>query len=90
MRVAGTGLAALPFAGLIPVQTVNSAEMPPVSPDDPSAKALEYVEVTVIADKKCNNCNFWQGGDADRGGCPLFPGKSVSAEGWCKAWIKKG
>jgi hypothetical protein len=26
---------------------------------------------------------------ADAGPCPLFPGKQVSAKGWCSAWAKK-
>ena len=89
MRVAGTGLVALPFAGLIPVQVVNAAGMPPVTADDPIAKALAYVDASTTDGQQCNNCNFWQGGDADRGGCQLFPDKSVAAKGWCKSWTKK-
>jgi len=90
LTVAGAGAAALPLAGLIRVQTVSAAEMPKLSLDDPTAKALGYVHETANADQKCNNCNFWQGGDAEWGGCTLFPGKGVSANGWCKSWIKKG
>ena len=90
MRVAGAGLAALPFAGLIPVQTVSGADLAPLMVDDPTAKALAYVEASATDGQLCNNCNFWQGGDAERGGCPLFPGKSVVAKGWCKSWVKKG
>ena len=89
MRVAGAGAVALPLAGLIRVQTVGAADMPMLSLDDPSAKALGYVEASTVDGQFCNNCNFWQGGDADHGGCPLFPGKAVTAKGWCKSWVKK-
>ena len=90
LTVAGAGVFALPLAGLIRVQTVGAAEMPKLALDDPSAKALGYVHESTTADQNCKNCNFWQDGDAEWGGCPLFPGKAVSAKGWCKSWIKKG
>jgi hypothetical protein len=89
LRVAGAGAVALPLAGLIRVETVNGAEMPMLSLDDPTAKALGYVEMSATDGQHCSNCNFWQGGTAASGGCPLFPGKAVAAKGWCKSWIKK-
>ena len=89
LTIAGAGVAALPLAGLVRVQTVGAGEMPKLSPDDPTAKALGYIHASTMADQKCNNCNFWQGGDAQWGGCTLFPGKDVNAQGWCKSWIKK-
>lgn len=83
--------AALPVAGLIPVQAVSAADMPKVSPDDPTtAKALNYVEQSAKDGQTCNNCVLWQGADAEWGGCSIFPGKSVSAKGWCQSWVKRG
>ena len=89
-QMPSSGVPQYQLAGLIPVHTVHGAEMPPVMGDDPSAKALAYVEASTKDGQTCDNCNFWQGGDAERGGCPLFPGKSVVAKGWCKSWVKKG
>ena len=33
----------------------------------------------------------WRVGKAGavEGPCPLFPGKSVAANGWCASWVKK-
>jgi High potential iron-sulfur protein len=57
---------------------------------DPQAKALQYVAVSKIAGKQCNNCALYQGKpDSAAGGCSLFAGKQVSAKGHCSAWAKK-
>ena len=90
MRTAGAGAMAVSLAGLVRIPAASAQDMPKLSLDDPSAKALGYVEKSTTDGQLCNNCNFWQGGDAAWGGCPLFPGKSVAAEGWCKSWVKKG
>lgn len=87
LRRAGGGIAVMTVAGSIPLTTARAQEM--LSPDDPTAKALGYVEVTAVEGQRCDNCNFWQGGDAAAGGCPIFPGKNVTEAGWCKSWIKK-
>lgn len=81
------GLAAIPVIAAFGYHSSASAEM--LSPDDPTAKALAYTEKSTEADKHCGNCNFYQGGTAASGPCPLFPGKDVSAAGYCKSWIKK-
>jgi hypothetical protein len=64
---------------------------------DPAAAALGYVEDAAraeavkspgfIAGSNCENCLQLQGraGDAYRP-CSLFPGKLVSAAGWCSSW----
>ena len=74
--------------------------LPPLSPADPTAKALGYVDDGSMVDatanpthkpeQKCATCAQFQGkpGDA-RGGCNIFAGKSVSSGGWCKVWAKK-
>ena len=74
--------------------------LPHVLATDPLAVALSFHESakTVEAAKfpmykpeqKCSNCLQLKGteGEAWRP-CNLFPGKLVSAEGWCKVYIKK-
>lgn len=73
-----------------------------LSPEDPQAQALGYVhdagtvdpakwpKIETPAGQKCSNCALWQGGDAEWGGCGIFPGKQVAAAGWCNAWVPKG
>jgi hypothetical protein len=61
--------------------------------------ALGYVAVAAKADKArfskyadgqlCSNCSLYQGGAAEQGGCPLYPGKQVLAKAWCSAYNKK-
>ena len=67
----------------------SAADLPAVSVDDPQAKALQYTEQTPDPNKRCDNCQLWQGGDAERGGCAIFAGKSVTSAGWCSAWVQK-
>ncbi|MCW2311341.1 high-potential iron-sulfur protein [Rhodoferax antarcticus] len=72
---------------------------PMVAETDATAKSLGYVADTTQADSKkypkhtkdqmCSNCALYQGKTAPQGGCPLFPGKDVSAKGWCSAYAKK-
>lgn len=66
---------------------------------DAQALALGYVAVAAKADKAkfskyadgqlCSNCALYQGGTAEQGGCPLFPGKQVLAKAWCSGYAKK-
>jgi hypothetical protein len=81
------GLAAIPVIAAFGYHASASAAM--VSPDDPTAKALQYTEHSTEADKHCGNCNLYQGGTAASGPCPIFPGKEVAATGWCKSWVAK-
>lgn len=81
------GLAAIPVIAAVGYQGRASAEM--VSPDDPTAKALEYTEQSTHEGQTCSNCNLYQGGTAASGPCPIFPGKEVAATGWCKSWVAK-
>jgi hypothetical protein len=60
-----------------------------VGPNDPTAIALKYVAQSADPAKHCSNCALWQGGDAEAGGCPIFPGKLVAAAGWCTSWVPK-
>jgi hypothetical protein len=57
---------------------------------DPQAKALQYVAVSKVAGKFCDNCALYQGKPGSAaGGCSLFAGKQVAAKGHCTAWAKK-
>lgn len=99
IKIAVVGSATAPLAAGLLGQPAW-ANLPPLSPDDPTAKALGYVEDTATVDKakypnhtteqKCNNCNLVQAIQADgRHPCAIFPGKSVSDIGWCATWVKK-
>lgn len=76
------------------------AEMPKLKVDDPQAKALAYVEDATSVDSAkqpryqagqlCSNCALFQNSDgADWAGCSIFPGKLVSAAGWCSVYAPK-
>ena len=90
---------AIPVASLY-TRKANAAG-PALSEQDPQAKALGYVvdankvdvksNATYKAGQTCANCLQLTGnaGEAQRP-CNLFPGKTVAAAGWCKAWVKKG
>jgi hypothetical protein len=69
--------------------------LPHLTEDDPAAQTLAYVEDAAragkipgfVAGSRCDNCLQLQGGAGDPfRPCPLFPGKLVSAAGWCKSW----
>jgi High potential iron-sulfur protein len=94
---------ALAGIAAVPVMSLKSAyaqSLPQVSADDPQAKALGYLADATKVDAKvrttyktgqdCASCLQLQGkaGDAYRP-CNLFPGKVVSAKGWCMAWVQK-
>lgn len=90
LQKAGAGTVLVTMGGLVAHRDSSAAEhLPKLDPGDPTAKALEYTHDSPKSDQFCNNCNFWQGGDKDWGGCAIFPGKEVSAKGWCKSWIKQ-
>ncbi|HET6433479.1 high-potential iron-sulfur protein [Dyella sp.] len=85
---AGTAAAAV-VVGTLP-RLARAADLPHVSESDPTAKALGYVEnASETKDPKhkagdnCANCQFYSGGPTGFGPCQLFPGKAVSAKGWC-------
>ena len=71
-----------------------------LSPSDPLAKSLGYVENAASVDKAkfptykdgqaCDKCRFDTGaaGAAD-GPCQIFAGKAVSAKGWCSSFVQK-
>lgn len=95
LRVALAGTTFVPV-----VSTTSEAADARLTVDDPKAKSLGYVEDAKQADAKhfanyragqaCANCaliqqryGFWRP-------CQLFPGKLISAKGWCSGWMAKG
>jgi hypothetical protein len=84
----------------LPIDAARAADLPKLSEDDPTAKALGYRHDTNAVDQarfpnhkpdqNCANCKLIQGeasGDWIR--CQLFPGKLVNTNGWCAGWVKK-
>ena len=88
------GVALAPIAGAA-LRPARAADLPLVTEDDPTAKALHYVpDVSKAKDAKpgshCGNCKLFQGAaNAAQGPCLLFPGKNVKATGWCSSWTAK-
>jgi hypothetical protein len=93
---AGT-IAALSVLGAGPAQA--ETELPPLPEDNPTAKALGYVddvakvpagEPMLKPDAICANCLHYKGTETDPvAPCALFPGWSVPDRAWCKAWVIK-
>jgi hypothetical protein len=91
---AATGLGGIIVAGALP-QLALAADLPHLTLDDPTAKALNYIEdadkapAPHVAGQNCANCNFYQGAATGFGPCQLFVGKAVNAKGWCAGYAKK-
>ena len=96
------GAGALLAAGAVVADAAKPAATGPphVGAGDPMAVALAYVENAQNIDakktpgykpgQKCSNCLQSKGKDGDAWlGCALFPGKLVSAEGWCRGYAPK-
>ena len=77
----------------------NQTPGPYLDGTDPRAQALHYVQDANTVDPKtnrlfkpgssCSNClqSHGKAGEAWRP-CSIFPGKLVSANGWCQAWMR--
>lgn len=89
----GCGIGAAAIASALP-RSAFAEDLPHLTLDDPTAKALNYTEDATkapaphVAGQACANCNFFSGSGA-YGPCQLFPGKSVNAKGWCSGYAKK-
>lgn len=90
----------LPLSGLILTPGVSAQELPHVTEDDPTAKALKYVPDAKTAERPekagipgenqtCANCQFLVGDEGQWRACQLFPGKAVNIDGWCTTWTAK-
>jgi hypothetical protein len=73
-------------------RAARAADSPLISENDPAAKAVKYVDDASRAKgakpgSTCANCGLYQGKDGAKSGpCQIFPGKSVTAAGWCSSW----
>ena len=89
-------------AAMLQAEVVKAEDMPHLDPADPAAKALLYVHDSSQVDtsnpmaarheasQNCANCAQIQGEDgAEWRPCGIFPGKLVSAKGWCSVWAPK-
>ena len=92
--------ALLPSVGLFAGIASGASTLPPLDPNDPTAKALGFVTDTTKVDstanpthkptQRCGVCAQFQGNAGDAtGGCNIFTGKSVPQNGWCKVWAQK-
>lgn len=94
----GRACAGFATAALVAPVIARAADLPMVDEADAQAKALGYVADASKVDKAqfanyvdgsmCSGCALYQGGDT-AGPCGLFPGRAVSAHGWCSAFAKK-
>lgn len=89
------GAATALIAGTLPAFRAAAADAPEVSEDDPTAKALKYVADATRSERTdptafCHNCRYYKGAaDSPKAPCELFGAKTVNANGWCTAWMKK-
>ena len=78
----------------------RAEDAPKLALDDPMAQAMKYVHDASTVDpasranpapeQNCANCALIQGADGDAWRpCQIFPGKVVSANGWCSVWAPK-
>lgn len=92
--------ALLPVVGL-GSRNAAAAALPPLDPNDPTAKALGFVNDATKVDskthptfkpgQKCSTCAQFQGNAGDAtAACTIFAGKSVPGGGWCQVWVQKG
>lgn len=94
LKLAVTAVATVPLSSLLLHREARSGDLPQLSEDDSTAKALSYVHdaSNAPADKRkegtfCSNCNLIQSQEGQWRGCSLFPGKAVNENGWCLGWV---
>src|ERR1700730_15742945 len=69
----------------------HAADQPLLSPDDPAARKVKYVEDArkekSAKGNKCSNCALYEGTyNSSQVPCQIFPDKQVKAAGWCSSW----
>jgi len=88
MGMMGAGAAVIPVSALIGALPSHAQDdLPLVDPASAQATALQYAEQSPNPEQLCSNCSLYQGGDAEQGPCPLFPGNAVLASAWCSAYV---
>jgi flagellar basal body rod protein FlgC len=86
------------MAASVAARELRAADLPHLSPTDPNAQALGYVEDAATVDAKkfpqhepsqnCANCNqFTKQPGSAYGACVIFAGKAVSERGWCGGYV---
>lgn len=78
-------------------QKGKAAGIPLITPNDPVAKAVGYIEDYKKSPKakgnNCINCTFYAKKEMrdgkEVGTCLIFPGKYVKGEAYCNSWAKK-
>ena len=81
-------------------QNATPAARPLLSPTEPAAVAIGYIENAGRVDagkyptfrrgQSCATCALIEFGTARARGCEIVPGRVVLATGWCKAWKARG
>ena len=89
--VLGALPAAVSLAAVSSTARAATADLPLLSPDDPTARKVKYTEDASQAKapngNKCSNCALYEGTyNSTQGPCQIFPGKHVKAAGWCSSW----
>jgi hypothetical protein len=93
-------VAVVSVAQLVAQRTAFAADMPHVDPASAQAQGLGYIHDATAVDKAtyaryqdgqiCANCLLYQGAaDSEWGGCGIFAGQAVAAQGWCNAYAPK-
>lgn len=86
LKLSAGGLVGLSVGGI----SLNAVANEQLDPQNPQAKALQYVHKSAKEGQNCANCSLAQGSPSDAWQpCAIFPGKLVNSEGWCAAWAKK-
>lgn len=94
-----------PASSPAPAETAKDAAaggtgMPKLDEKDPQAESLAYRHDATTVDpaknpryksgQLCSNCILYQGKDGEQwGGCSIFPGRLVNADGWCNVYAPK-
>ena len=93
---------ALPAGNVLLSNAARAEDLPHIDETDPMGQSLAYTHDAASVDASnprtsryqsgqvCSNCSLVQGDDgAAWRPCQIFPGKLVSANGWCTAWAPK-
>jgi hypothetical protein len=99
VRGALTAAALLPgLASVLPGP--SAADLAPVDPEEPTAKALGFVPhaskvnpgvyPTFKPGQRCATCVQYQAKPTNGAGpCSIFAGRPVPSEGWCQVWVQR-
>lgn len=84
-------LGSLAPLALARLSTSKAADQPLLSPDDPAAVKVKYIEDATkeksAKGNKCATCGLYEGTyNSAQGPCQIFPDKQVKAAGWCSSW----